>query len=247
MIVFDIETGPLSDEDLAARVKPFEAREAPGEFDPSKVRYGNLKDEAKKKKKLEDAKAAHEKAVKDHTRAVEQAREEWWANVKGKAALQAVTGQVLAIGYKSTDKGNYVLDIDREAIVLDNFWDQVRRFAAQGDRLLVGHNIAGFDLPFLRQRSFIHGIEVPDGVFERGRYLNERLFKDTMLVWTQGKFGEFVGLDVLARALGLPGKMEGITGADFAELIATDMDKAKAYLKTDLDVVAAVAEKLGLA
>ena len=66
MIVFDIETGPQSDEDIASRVKPFEPPAAPGEFDPEAVKYGRTKDPEKRAAILKDKQEAHAKLVKNH-------------------------------------------------------------------------------------------------------------------------------------------------------------------------------------
>jgi hypothetical protein len=55
-----------------------------------------------------------------------------------------------------------------------------------------------------------------------------------------------VKLDVLAKAFGCDGKMDGVDGSQFAELWATDRKKAEEYLKADLKATAAVAERMGV-
>jgi hypothetical protein len=55
MIVFDIETGPLPSDEIRANSAPFVPAPPPGDFDPSAVKLGNLKDEAKIAAKINDA------------------------------------------------------------------------------------------------------------------------------------------------------------------------------------------------
>lgn len=246
MIVFDIETGPLPDEALAAVVDPFEPPPHPGKFDPESVKYGNLKDEEKRLQKLETARRAHAEEVARHQMTIEQAKVQWWDGVRGKAALSPLTGRVLAIGYYSTDTDELILDVDPE-----NEPHMVRRFWMQFDkcqtssRTMVGHNIAGFDIPFLMRRSWINGVDIPDGVFERGRYLNSRVFHDTMTLWACGG-RDFVKLDKVSKAFGFEGKTEGVDGGMFADLLISNREKAEEYLKTDLIQTTKVAERMGL-
>jgi hypothetical protein len=79
MIAFDIETGPLPDEQLKAIFQPPPPPPHPGEFDAGAVKLGNLKDAAKIAEKIESAKAAHESAVASHAADVARATESAWS------------------------------------------------------------------------------------------------------------------------------------------------------------------------
>ncbi len=70
-IIFDIETGPLPEAELANMLPP---------FDPAEVKTGNLKDPAKIAEKIAEAEANHRRDFFD------------------KAALDPLTGRVVAIG-----------------------------------------------------------------------------------------------------------------------------------------------------
>ena len=70
-IVFDIETGPLPESELAAVMPP---------FDPAEVKTGNLKDPEKVAAKIAEAEANHRRDFFD------------------KAALDPLTGRVVAVG-----------------------------------------------------------------------------------------------------------------------------------------------------
>jgi 3'-5' exonuclease len=225
MIVFDIETGGLPEDQLRALLPP---------FDPSEVKLGNLKDEAKIAAKLAEAEANH------------------WQDFVGRAALSALTGRVLAIGYRS-EKACVISHVDAvdgaEMMLVDQFWAQYRR-CKSGRRNMVGHNIAGFDVPFLIRRSWLLGVDIPDGIFDANwRYL-DRTFVDTMQRWQAGNYRDtFVGLDRLGKALGIGGKTEGVDGAVFSRLYYGSQDeraKALEYLIRDVELTWAVALKLGV-
>ncbi len=161
---------------------------------------------------------------------------------KRKAALDATTGQVLAIGLKS-EKGTVILDSVNEDKLLTDFWAKVRSCESTG-RSLVGHNILNFDFPFLIRRSWMRGIEFDMPHLERGG-----IIKDTMKVWGCQCYGETIGLDRLAKALGLPGKTDGVTGADFAKLWNGEPEEqqlARQYLLTDLELTWNIANRLGV-
>lgn len=230
MIVFDIETGSIDEPELSERLP---------KFDPASVKLGNLKDHEKIAAKIEEARQEHE------------------AETRGKAALSAITGRVLAIGYKS-ERGTVISHVNAdvpeygtkvgEVGILAQFWGRYLK-AKQERRPLVGHNVAGFDVPFLVRRSWLLGVDVPATVFD-GRYL-DRIFVDTMARWQCGNYrDQFVKLDALGKALGLGGKTEGVGGADFARLyFGTPEERAKAleYLTRDVELTWLVAQRLGIA
>jgi len=223
IVIFDIETGPLPEDIVRQRTPPFDAES---------VKLGNLKDPIKVAAKIEEARQQYEEQVID------------------RAALSPLTGQVLAIGYmgvKTVVHG--VENSQTESSLLAAFWKkyiQCRHRKAK----LVGHNIEGFDVPFLMRRSWFCGVEVPDTVFS-GRYLDGHTFVDTMKRWQVGNYREaFVSLDRLATAFGVGGKPDGISGADFARLwngTPEEREQARAYLVNDLEMTAAVATRMGIA
>lgn len=211
IIVFDIESGPLDEEILASQFVPKTKEEFVGaqRWKPETI---------------------EEKYSNYLVTALE--------DFKRRAALDATTGQVLAIGLKS-EKGSMILDSLNEDHLLTQFWAKVASCESTG-RSLVGHNVLGFDLPFLARRSWMRGID-----FQMPR----NCIKDTMKVWGCNCYGETISLDRLAKALGLPGKMEGVSGADFAKLWngeAEEQELARRYLLTDLEVTWEVANRLGV-
>ncbi len=162
------------------------------------------------------------------------------AEAKDRAALSALTGQVLAVGVKEgEDEPSTFSHSEKESLqVVWNYW------TGFGGRI-IGHNIAGFDIPFLVRRSYHHGIRVPADVMQ-GRYLSHRII-DTMTFWDMGT-KERISLDNFARFLGVGQKPEGVSGKDFAKLYSdpATRDQALNYLRNDLELTEAVARKMGI-
>lgn len=246
MLIFDIETGPLADEQLFEHFT-FDAPPHPGEFNPASVKYGNTKDEAKRAAKLEECRQAHAAAVENYERDAAAARDAAWLEFKSKAALSAITGQVLAIGIRRGDKAG--IFEGPEAEILAKFWKKYT--ACRAERaMMVGANIMEFDLPFLVQRSWILKVDVPATVCEFGKWGNfDKLFVDIRQWWQMGKRDCPSSLDTMARSLGVGQKTEGIDGGDFARLwfgTPEEKQQARGYLLNDLLLTDAVAARLGV-
>lgn len=139
-----------------------------------------------------------------------------------KTGLDGAFGQVCAIGIAFNDQAPTVLSLadwqrlDAEALLLSDFAELLHevippRFDLQ--TCVVGHNVAGFDLRFLAQRSIVHGVQ-PHTVIARAAqakpWETDKVF-DTMVQWAG--VGKTISLDKLCNALGLPRK-GNITGAD---------------------------------
>jgi hypothetical protein len=157
-----------------------------------------------------------------------------------KAALDATSGKVLAIGLRR-DGENTIFGTGDEALDIRAFWSALVGGAREG-AIFIGFCISNFDLPFLVRRSWVLGVDVPSGVFS-GRYLNHNVFLDLYEHWQCGDRGESISLKRLAEFLGVGTKdKDGATA--FAEKWVTDRKAAIAYLENDLLLTEAVAGKL---
>lgn len=242
IIVFDIETKGNREEALAL-AEPFPLFEPLPPFNPAMVKLGNVKDAAKIEAKIEAERIAYPQKVKEHQETYEREREEYVAKITSKAALSALTGKIVAIGIKTSDK-EMILEGD-ECKILNQFWQLYT--ANLMSKTFVGWNISGFDVPFIVRRSWKLGVPVPLGVFD-GRYLN-RCFVDLMTMFGCGEYGYKIKLDTVAKYLGVPGKYTGdCTGEMFADKFLSGDKEARAqaeeYLKCDIRATWAIAEKI---
>lgn len=175
-------------------------------FKPAFEAPGNLKDP----EKIKSALAEKELAWRD------------------KLALSATTGQVLCAGILSGGEVTFIQGPEKE-IVTSVF---VSIDEALSDGYVVGHNLLGFDLPFLRRRAWKLGVKIPFNLtLEKSRYWHGN-FADTMLLWASGERSDTISLANLAKFLGV-GEKTG-NGKDFASLYLTDKTAALTYLENDL-------------
>lgn len=210
-LYFDIETGPLPQNELV--IPP---------FDPSQVKLGNIKNPDLIAEKIQKAEETHA------------------ADYIKNAALDALSGQVLAIGYRIEHEDMQVLcaDAEGEAAMLRQFW-KVLEFHDRKPQL-IGFNIKPFDLPFLYKRSWKHRVTPP--YWLRGnRYWNELVF-DLREIWQLGDNRAHGSLASICRHLGL-GEKAG-NGADFYTLWQTDREAAINYCLRDVQLTQRVADIL---
>ncbi len=257
MIVFDIETGPLPEPELRRLMAPEEPPFDPKSikpFDPSQVKYGNMKDEVKRAEKLEESRKKHEEesanAEKTYETKRAEKRAQYEANFIDGAALNAMTCRILAIGYRPAGGDPQVQygdgSLKDEADLLHHFW-KVGKHISENAGLLVGHNSKGFDLPVILRRSWLHGILPSVQMLERNRYWAPWIL-DTMEIWQAGSRDRFTSLEDLARFFGI-GEKTG-SGADFSRLFlsgdAALRQQAIEYAANDVELTFQLAVRLGV-
>lgn len=161
------------------------------------------------------------------------AKEQAW---KDDAALDAKYGMVLCIGLLDDEGVEFLTG--PEPNILKAFW----AIFEDGPRM-VGFNIKGWDLPFLCQRSWILGIQVPQDLWN-GRYWNLR-FVDVLEQWCcfSNRF-EGNSLAAVAKATGV-GEKTG-DGKDFSKLYSENRQAALDYCGLDLELTAKIASRLGI-
>ena len=122
------------------------------------------------------------------------------------------------------------------------FLDYMKRFDVETDEI-VGHNIIGFDLPFIFQRCLVHCISATPLV-DLGEYRVRGVF-DTMLAWWLGA-RRSVSLDDLAWALGIESsKTATAEGSKVFELYhAGKLAEIREYNLNDVRVTRKVYERM---
>lgn len=258
MLIFDIETSSIDADKVFALVDPFTPPPVPGEFDASKVAYGNTKDPAKRAEKLRDCEQKHAALVENYAAECDRLQAEWREKTLADAALSPATGEILVIGVTNPIDGKFgtTESLSSEAEMLEWFWAKYQKCRRPGSgqqpRLMIGHNIKQFDLPFLVIRSRILQVDVPREVFEPKWEKWDEIFVDTIDRWRMRRsWGSCESsLDHIGKALGLGGKSRGPNGEDlgkiFSKLWREDRELARKYLHRDLELTAKVAVRLGV-
>lgn len=132
--------------------------------------------------------------------------------------------------------------INGEKELLEQFYEHIVNWSgvshhtgnAELGMTFIGHNIAGFDLPFLKHRSIILGVRPPNQLLAAmNAKAWDKCIADTMLMWSSDR-EKRVSLDKLCKALGIPGKGD-FDGSMVAETWPVDPDKVIAYCRGDVE------------
>src|SRR5437016_14379985 len=176
-------------------------------------------------------------------------------------SLNATSGRVLSIavhvgpipGFEieglTSDQSELAFGIDKEgneqgeAQALKNFLALMSDFDLECDEL-VGHNIIGFDLPFIFQRCLANNMAARPFV-NLGEY-NVRGVFDTMRAWWLGDRRSRVSLDDIAWALGLESsKTADVEGSRVFDLYqAGKLLEIREYNLNDVRVTRKVYERI---
>jgi hypothetical protein len=133
-------------------------------------------------------------------------REEKGSEAWRKTSLDGGYGQIFCIGFAVDDQPVIVIDVDNysreaEAELLREFWRLLDPLIVSNP-VWIGHNVLGFDLPFLWRRSVILGVApmrpIPYNAAPWGHEVN-----DTMIMWC-GQRNAYISLDELLSILGIP-------------------------------------------
>ena len=189
-IYFDIETIPAQNERDIATLREDADKEIAALKAPS-----NYKDEAKIAEYIAAKKAEIEASFDDRYR---------------KTSFDGAMGQIVCISVATDDSpplNLYISDWkDHEGDLIEQFYKYVTMsyLPSQNQRpTFIGHNIIGFDLRFLFQRSVILGIKPPMIIPFKAKPWDDAVF-DTMTAWAG--VGNRVSLAKLCKVFGLDPK-----------------------------------------
>lgn len=166
-----------------------------------------------------------------------------------RGALTPEVGKIVCISVGKFESGKFYTKSffgDDEVKILKQFVDTVKA----SPRTLVGHNIVKFDLPYIRKRFFINGLE--DYLSEaNGNDSNvkpwdlDKVVIDTMSMW-QGTTFVATSLDLLSYSLGIPSpKADGLKGNEVSEAYYNGrINEIVSYCERDVVAVANVVRRL---
>lgn len=169
-----------------------------------------------------------------------------------KTSFDGLYGRIACISW-AFDDGEVVATkaTDTEAQAIQALYDAVTAYteiAYHGGHTntsltVVGHNVAGFDLPFLKHRSIILSIK-PDASIRRAMSAKpwDKEIADTMLMWSSDS-QKRVSMDKLCKALGIPGKGD-FDGSQVADTWPADPSKVIDYCKADVERTRSIYKRL---
>ena len=203
MIYFDIETLPTQDESLISELR--KSITAPGQY-----------------KKQESVDKWMEENAEDQLK-----------ELVAKTSFDGLYGRIACIAWALDDGQIMHTKKDmNELECLEMFFNYLHDVLTI-DESLCGHNIAGFDLPFLKHRAIINNIQPPFTLLAAMKAKPwEDVVQDTMLMWSPDRQRR-VSMDRLCKAFGIKGK-EGFDGSMVAETWPVDPQKVIDYCCDDI-------------
>jgi hypothetical protein len=167
---------------------------------------------------------------------------------KDKLALSAQTGRILAIGtWQDGYRSPEIFSADRmdEREIIERFmWQLCGAIAHGGKGVMIGFNTLAFDLPFVLQRMWAHGLNWQEDFplfaeFQQCDLMERWRLPAGMVAEPTAR----ISLGGLAAHLGVNCYKSG-RGEDFAALIESDPEAAKRYLVNDLKLLAHCAPRM---
>lgn len=165
------------------------------------------------------------------------------------APLSPVHGRVVAIGWAVDDRPV------RDAVSLDDERGLLTEFARvlasvkeqRGDFRLVGHNAAGFDVPYLQRRALalgVPGLVGPLGGLGGKPWESPVMDTQRLLPGTTVVPGD-QSLVIACRSLGIEQDGEDVKGHGISELVtAGDVEGVRRHVRADVERVRALHRRL---
>lgn len=175
-------------------------------------------------------------------------------NKRRRTSFDGLYGSIACIAYAFDDSEVFSVDQNTsgdEKTMLEHFYSHVfdqisvayHGGVAATNATFIGHNIAGFDLPFLKHRSIILGVRpiaAMTAAFAAKSW--DKCVADTMLMWSSER-EKRVSMDRLCKALDIPGK-DGFDGSMVADAWPTNPQKVIDYCKDDVERTRAMYRRL---
>lgn len=164
---------------------------------------------------------------------MEENKDQALKDLISKTSFDGIYGKVACIAWACDDgEIQSTLHDDSESDAIERFYDYVSFDTSIKE--FCGHNLHGFDLPFLKHRSIILGIRPPGLLLDamNAKAWDDRI-QDTMLMWSQDK-QKRVSMDKLCMVLGIDGKGD-FDGSMVAKTWPIDPQKVIDYCIDDVN------------
>jgi len=127
---------------------------------------------------------------------------------------------------------------DEKTIVEEFMTTASKIFANYPKMNFVGHNVKGFDLPFLIKRAIIHGIRVPQQFWLQKQKPWENCLLDTYEIWKFGGYNS-AKLGLLTELLDIPSPKDLMAGPEVNRYFWQGrIEEIKDYCEKDIEASA---------
>ena len=164
-----------------------------------------------------------------------------------KTAFDGTYGRIVCIGYAIDDKSALAACGEDEAQLIRGFYAALaEHYDHRFGVTVVGHNVLGFDLKFLWQRSVVHNIQPPKYIPFKAKPWDGQVF-DTMVEWNSDK-DRRISLDSLCKTLGITSPKGELDGSKVGEYFqAKRYEEIATYCAGDVEATRKVYQRLTFA
>lgn len=160
-----------------------------------------------------------------------------------RSGLNGAFGHICCIGYALDENRptslSWPLDYSGERELLVAFSEAMESY--NRSPVIIGHNVAGFDIRFMWQRAMVLGVKMP-GWFPRDpKPWGIEVF-DTMAAWAGAR--DTISMDNLCSALGLQGK-DDVDGSMVGDMWARgEFERIDSYCRADIERTRAIHRRM---
>ena len=204
------------------------------------IKLGNVKDQAKIDAKIESELHKLIDKWEDECLDAKLKMEESFR----KQALDSMSGKIFIISFAFDDMPIVTLYNEDEKQLLDSFADALADTQNPMGLTWYGHNIKGFDLPFLFHKALLHNSKLLKYI---PRSIRSKFIEDTATMFGMDKYGVYYKLSNIAKFLGIDGKYEGIDGGMVYDLwLDGKIDDLKLYCADDVRITRSIFKLLNV-
>lgn len=129
---------------------------------------------------------------------------------------------------------------DDEKVLLMSFIEMIKNWDKTGNKLLCGHNLKEFDVPYIARRILVNGLQLPPAFDIAGKKPWEVKHLDTLELWKFGDYKNFTSLALLADLFNIPTPKDDIDGSQVYDVYykENDLQRIATYCEKDVLCVA---------
>ena len=135
---------------------------------------------------------------------------------------------------------------DDEQTLLEEFTDVSRKIISKYPQMQwVGHNIKGFDLPYIIKRSLINEVKVPKAFYLHKQKPWENCLIDTQDIWKFGGYNS-AKLGLISEILNIPSPKQDLEGSMVSQVYweGGNLERIKDYCELDIKATANIMLKI---
>lgn len=131
---------------------------------------------------------------------------------------------------------------NNEKRLLQQFADLLHNHFNKPNKLLCGHNIKEFDIPYIARRFLINQMKLPKIINLFGKKPWEVPHLDTLELWKFGDYKHYTSLKLLTEIFGIPSPKDDIDGSQVRSVYYDDgeLDRIVTYCEKDVIAVTQV-------